>query len=159
MVLCSSFAQAADKVVVIPLMSSNKSGVPEGGLNFDITDDGVTFTSLSKGWTFAGATTSHNSLGVQFTFITNKGYIFTLRTNSVSTNVTVKEIYLIHSAYTGGFLIFSLHTENYQEERATQCRFRAIGKYSFSGKRIKRRARKDNRIGFINCCALNRPQR
>lgn len=65
---------AADSVVVIPFKSNTTSS---SGLIFDITADGTTYTSQSKGWTLAGYDAHNNA-----TFFTDTGYLFVIH-NSV----------------------------------------------------------------------------
>lgn len=64
-------AQAANKVIVIPMESSSgASASASTGLDFDVYADATNFTSQSQNWTLSGTE------GQYISFITDKGYFF-----------------------------------------------------------------------------------
>jgi hypothetical protein len=68
-----------EAINALQIVAGNVSAPPfVTGVNFDITSGSETFTSYSKGWTFAGVTPVGLGLSVEFTFITNKGFIFSV---------------------------------------------------------------------------------
>jgi len=87
----------ADGFYVIPI---TKNSSTNSGANFDITADGSTFTSQSKGWAYAGST------GSGYSFFTNKGYYFNIIRTTDTPMVQFKRVYFQSAGCVGPSLVY-----------------------------------------------------